>query len=64
MGHPGFTHYISLKATKFGVKDSELFESFNSCLCKFIFYTGAGCDVTTGTDVLDNLQSLKTLSAL
>jgi len=35
----------SLKSTKFGIKDSELFESSNNCLCKFIFYTGAGCDI-------------------
>jgi len=64
MGHPGFTHYISLKVTKFGINDPELFASSNSCLCKFIFYTVAGGDITTSTDVLDNLQSLKMLPDL
>jgi len=64
MDHPDFTHYISLKVTKFGINDSELFESSNSCLCKLIFYTGAGCDITTSTDVIDNVKSLKILSDL
>jgi hypothetical protein len=54
-----FNQYIPPKAAKLGIKTFKLCESSRGYLWNFFVHTGAGSDITTGTDVPDNLQSSK-----
>jgi hypothetical protein len=46
-----FKQYSSLKAAKFGIRTSELCESFVGYLWNFIVFAGVGSDITTSIDV-------------
>jgi hypothetical protein len=44
---------------KFGIKAVDLCESSTKCLLNFTVYAVAGSDMSTSTDVPDNLKHLK-----